>query len=184
EFVEYLREEKPGRKVRDDTTIRYYRSLFTKYLEGKELGPELIEEVRSVPVAWARNVFRHYVGFLYDRGEVADDVYARVMRRVPSRRYAMDVRPYQIREEDAKGTMEFLREHRPRYYLAYRLMIEGGLRPGTRRGSSQASRPRGRLRSPGSRSPSPGSSRAGGSRATTADSAWAASDSSLAILCS
>ncbi|MGB9734512.1 MAG: integrase [Conexivisphaera sp.] len=128
EFEEYLREEKPRRRVRGDGTIRYYHSLFSRYLEGKELGPELIEEVRASPVAWVRNVFRHYVGFLYDRGDVPDDVYARVMRRVPSRHYSMDVRPYQIDMGRAARTFAFLGERHPTYYLVYRLMLEGGLR--------------------------------------------------------
>jgi len=40
----------------------------------------------------------------------------------------MGVRPYRVDEEEARRTLEFLRENSPKYYLLYRLMLEGGLR--------------------------------------------------------
>jgi intergrase/recombinase len=40
----------------------------------------------------------------------------------------MDVRSYRVDEEEARRTLEFLRENSPKYYLLYRLMLEGGLR--------------------------------------------------------
>ena len=50
------------------------------------------------------------------------------MEVVPSRGYKLDVRPYQISVEDIAKTMSFLKEKSEKYYLVYRLMLEGGLR--------------------------------------------------------
>ena len=44
-FEQFLMERKKRRKVRDPETLKYYRSLFMKYLEGKELSEELINYV-------------------------------------------------------------------------------------------------------------------------------------------
>jgi hypothetical protein len=52
--------------------MAYYRSLFKRYLEGKTLSEELVEYVVNHENKWLRNVFRHYVQYLYyllDRGE-------------------------------------------------------------------------------------------------------------------
>jgi len=46
------------------------------------------------------------------------------MEVVPSRSYKLDVRPYPISVEEQ--AMSYLRETRA-YYLAYRLMVKGGL---------------------------------------------------------
>jgi len=50
------------------------------------------------------------------------------MEVVPSRGYKMDVRPYQISLDDVDKAMQYLKQHHERYYLVYRLMIEGDLR--------------------------------------------------------
>jgi len=43
EFEVFLAERKKKRKVRDPETIKYYKSLFMRYLQGRELSEELVE---------------------------------------------------------------------------------------------------------------------------------------------
>jgi intergrase/recombinase len=127
-FEAFLREGKRRRKVRTDKMIRYYRSLFARRLEGRELTPELVEEVAAERNGWLRNVFRHYVGYLHRRRAVSPEFLGWVLEAVPARSYHLDVRPYSIDEGEVRRTLEFLRENHRRYYLLYRLMLEGGLR--------------------------------------------------------
>jgi len=49
-------ERKKRRKVRDPETLKYYRNLFMKYLEGKELSEELIDYVVNHENKWLRNI--------------------------------------------------------------------------------------------------------------------------------
>ena len=60
-FEEFLTEHKKRRTVKDPETLKYYRNLFMKYLEGKELTPKLIDYVVNHRNKWLRNVFRHYI---------------------------------------------------------------------------------------------------------------------------
>ena len=127
-FEEFLRERKRRRKVVDPGTIAYYRSLFKKHLEGKALSEDLVNYVVSHPNRWLRNVFRHYVQYLYYLRKIPPETYGWLMEVVPSRSYRLDVRPYQIGLEDVARTLRYLRENHDLYYLIYRLMLEGGLR--------------------------------------------------------
>ncbi|MEM1629033.1 MAG: hypothetical protein QXP02_02310 [Desulfurococcaceae archaeon] len=61
----YQREKR--KKVRDPETISYYRSLFKKYLEEKELSEEIVEYVAKHKNEWLRNVLRHYIQYLCHR---------------------------------------------------------------------------------------------------------------------
>ncbi|MEM1687286.1 MAG: hypothetical protein QXR24_04395 [Thermosphaera sp.] len=45
DFENFLSERKRRIKVRDPETVSYYRSLFKKHLEGRELPEELVEYV-------------------------------------------------------------------------------------------------------------------------------------------
>ncbi|MEM4676200.1 MAG: hypothetical protein QXM12_07925, partial [Nitrososphaerota archaeon] len=47
DFENFLSERKKCRKVRDPETISYYRNLFKKHLEGRELSEELVEYVAN-----------------------------------------------------------------------------------------------------------------------------------------
>jgi len=80
------------------------------------------------PNKWLRNVFRHYIQYLYYLRRIPPETYGWLMEVVPSRSYRLDVRPYPISLEEVKKTMEYLREKHKLYYLVYRLMLEGGLR--------------------------------------------------------
>ncbi len=75
DFKIFLRERKKRRKVKDPETIKYYRSLFMKYLEGKELSEELIDYVVNHPNMWLRNVFRHYIQYLYFRRRISPETF-------------------------------------------------------------------------------------------------------------
>jgi hypothetical protein len=127
-FEEFLRERKKRKKVVNPETIAYYRSLFKKHLEGKTLSEELVEYVVNHPNKWLRNVFRHYVQYLYYLRRMPPETYGWLMEVVPSRSYRLDVRPYPVSLDEVKRTVSYLRERHGLYYLVYRLMLEGGLR--------------------------------------------------------
>jgi len=127
-FEEFLRERKKRRKIASEETMSYYRSLFKRYLEGKTLSEELVEYVVNHENKWLRNVFRHYVQYLYYLRRIPPETYGWLMEVVPSRSYRLDVRSYPISLEDLAKTMNTLRESHELYYLVYRLMLEGGLR--------------------------------------------------------
>jgi hypothetical protein len=74
-FEEFLRERKKRRKVTDPETIAYYRSLFMKHLEGKTLSEELINYVVNHENKWLRNVFRHYIQYLYYLRRIPPETY-------------------------------------------------------------------------------------------------------------
>jgi len=127
-FEEFLRERKKRRRVLDPETIAYYRSLFMKHLEGKALSEELVNYVVNHENKWLRNVFRHYIQYLYYLRRIPPETYGWIMEVVPSRSYKLDVRPYPIDLEDVAKTLKYLEENHELYYLIYRLMLEGGLR--------------------------------------------------------
>jgi len=110
--------------------IQYYRNQFLRRLEGRELTMELVEEVAAERNGWLRNVFRHHAQYLYRRRLISPELFGWIMEAVPARSYHMDMRPYRVDEEEARRTLEFLRENSPKYYLLYRLMLEGDKAPG------------------------------------------------------
>ena len=127
-FEEFLEERKKRRKVLDPGTIAYYRSLFKKHLEGRELSEQLVDYLVNHPNKWLRNVFRHYIQYQYYLRKIPPETYGWIMEVVPSRSYRLDVRPYPINIGDVKKTMEHLRGNHELYYLIYGLMLEGVLR--------------------------------------------------------
>ncbi|MEM1842696.1 MAG: integrase [Ignisphaera sp.] len=128
DFENFLVERKKRRKVRDPETINYYRNLFKKHLEGKELSEELVEYIANHRNGWLRNVFRHYIQYLYHRRKITPETFGWIMEVVPSRSYRLDVRPYQISIDDVRKTMKFLKENHEVYYTVYRAMLESGVR--------------------------------------------------------
>jgi intergrase/recombinase len=127
-FEEFLREHKKRGKVTNPETLRYYKSLFERYLEGKNLSKELVDYVINHPNKWVRNVFRHYIRYLYYVRRISPEAYGWIMEVVPSRSYKLDVRPYPIDLQEVGETLRYLRGNHELYYLIYRLMLEGGLR--------------------------------------------------------
>ncbi|RLG86769.1 MAG: integrase [Thermoprotei archaeon] len=128
DFENFLMERKKRRKVKDPETLKYYKSLFTRYLEGKELSEQLIDYVVNHPNKWLRNVFRHYIQYLYFRRRISPETFGWIMEVVPSRSYKLDVRPYRIDFDDVKRTLEFLKGKHEVYYTIYRIMLESGSR--------------------------------------------------------
>jgi len=127
-FEEFLRERKKRRKIVSEGTMSYYRNLFKRYLEGKSLSEELVKYVVNHENKWLRNVFRHYIQYLYYLRRIPPEMYGWLMEVVPSRSYRLDVRSYPISLEDLAKTMNTLRESHEPYYLVYKLMLEGGIR--------------------------------------------------------
>ena len=127
-FEQFLVERKKRRKVKSAETLKYYKSIFLRYLEGKELSEQLIDYVVNHPNKWLRNVFRHYIQYLYYKRVISPETFGWIMEVVPSRSYKLDIRPYQIDLSDVAKTLHYLRQHHEKYYLIYRLMLEGGLR--------------------------------------------------------
>lgn len=127
-FEEFLRERKKRRKIATEETLRYYRSLFMKYLEGRELSRELAEEVTRHRNKWLRNVFRHYIQYLFYKRAVSGETYGWIMEYVPSRSYRVEPRAYEISIEDLRKTLEYLRKKHELYYTIYLLMLYSGAR--------------------------------------------------------
>ena len=127
-FEYFLMERKKRRKVKDPETLKYYKSLFEKYLQGKELSEKLIDYVVNHPNRWLRNVFRHYIQYLYFKRKISPETFGWIMEVVPSRSYKLDVRPYQISLEDLRKTLAFLKEKHQLYYTIYKAMLESGAR--------------------------------------------------------
>jgi len=128
DFEYFLMERKKRRKVKDPETLKYYKSLFMRYLQSKELSEKLIDYVVNHPNKWLRNVFRHYIQYLYFRRRISPETFGWIMEVVPSRSYRLDVRPYQISLEDLRKTLAFLKENHQLYYTIYRVMLESGAR--------------------------------------------------------
>jgi intergrase/recombinase len=128
DFERFLAERKKRRKVRAQDTLQYYKSLFLRFLEGKELSEQLIDYVINHKNRWLRNVFRHYIQYLYHKRLISPETFGWIMEVVPSRGYKLDVRPYQINLDDVVKALQYLKQHHEKYYLIYRLMLEGGLR--------------------------------------------------------
>ena len=110
-FEEFLRERKKRRKVTDPETVAYYKSLFIKHLESKTLSEELVNYVINHENKWLRNVFRHYIQYLYYTRRIPPETYGWIMEVVPSRSYKLDVRPYSIDLEDVAETLRYLEEN-------------------------------------------------------------------------
>jgi len=127
-FEEFLRERKKRKKIVSVETLAYYRSLFDRYLKGRDLSQDLVDYVVNHPNRWIRNIFRHYAQYLYYARRISPEIYGWIMEVVPSRSYRMDVRPYPIDIQDVAKTLAHLKTGHELYYMVYRLMIEGGLR--------------------------------------------------------
>lgn len=77
---------------------------------------------------WLRNVFRHYIQYLYHRRRISGETMAWILEVVPSRSYRLDVRPYPFEPSDVLRTVEHLRRSHRLYYAIYRVMLESGAR--------------------------------------------------------
>ena len=125
EFEDYLRKEK---KIQDEDTIKYYRNLFKKHLEGRELNEKLVRGLRNAP-PWLRVVFRHYVRYLFFYRRIDEDTFAWLLVFVPGRSYPKETYISEYSLEDILRTFEKLYDHNEKLYWFYRLILESGARP-------------------------------------------------------
>ena len=128
DFEEFLRHEKKGKKITDEGTLRDYRSLFMKYLEGKELTPQLVEYVVKHPKQWLRNIFRHYVRYLFNKRRIPLETFGWIMEAVPARRWEKKVKAREINVQHVVESLRYLAEKHELYYLYYILMYYSGAR--------------------------------------------------------
>jgi intergrase/recombinase len=128
DFEDFLKTRKKRRKIADPNTITYYRNLFKNHLEGKTLNEDIVNYVINHENKWLRNVFRHYIQYLYYTRKIPPETYGWIMEIVPSRSYKLDVRTYPISIDDLVKTISCLKESHELYYLVYKLMLEGGIR--------------------------------------------------------
>ncbi len=127
DFEKYLTEDKKN-PVRGKETLDYYRSVFERYLEGKELSEKLIREIRNSKLGWLRVVFRHYITYLFIAGKIPEETYAWIILYVPSRKYPREIKVREYDEREIIYTFEYLRKHHERYYILYKVLIESGAR--------------------------------------------------------
>ena len=127
-FEEFLKKHKKRKKIRRQDTIEYYRKLFKENLEGRELTSELVDYVVNHKNKWLRNVFRHYIRYLYFRRKIPLETFGWIMEVVSSRTYEGRVRIFKIDVELFKKTMDFLRERHELYYTYYLIMYYSGIR--------------------------------------------------------
>ncbi len=125
EFEEYLRNEK---KIQNEDTIKYYRNLFKKHLEGRELNEKLVRKLRNAP-PWLRVVFRHYVRYLFLYRRIDEDTFAWLLVFVPGRSYPKETYISEYSLDDIHRTFKKLYGHNEKLYWFYRLILESGARP-------------------------------------------------------
>lgn len=118
DFEKYLTEKKS--KPISQGTLRDYRNVWFNCLEGKTLGWHLLKQLEAKkmkcsdneyhPTGWIRQVFRHYVSFLYSIGKLDWDTYSRLRIIVPGRRYGRKLSQKVIRREEFIRTIRIFDE--------------------------------------------------------------------------
>ena len=119
-FEHWLTERKS--KPLSTKTLRDYRNLWFRCLEGKVLNRQLNSKQMRCndgyhPTNWARQIFRHYIRYLYAHGRLDWDTYSRLLLIVPGRRYGRKVLQKPILREDVKRTLEVLKSERADIHL-------------------------------------------------------------------
>ncbi len=66
---------KKRRKIKRRDTVEYCKTLFKENLKGEELSPQIVDYVINHKNKWLRNVFRHYVQYLYFRRRIPLETY-------------------------------------------------------------------------------------------------------------
>ena len=139
EFESWLTEKKS--KPLTQRTLRDYRNYWRLCLEGKTLGWHLIKQLSGNRMlcydgeyhttGWLRQVFRHYIRFLYAQGKLDWDSYSRLMLVIPGRRYGRKLAQKPINMEDVIKTLKkMLKEERIDIYTLYTVMVCSAVRFG------------------------------------------------------
>lgn len=136
EFEKWLREKK--RKPISERTLKDYRNIWKRCLEGKTLGWHLLKQLEGAemmcsdgeyhPTSWPRQIFRHYVEYLRSIGKLDWDTHSRLLLAVPSRKYGRKLSQKSIEQEDVIKSLEILREKRQDIYTLYLLILFSGAR--------------------------------------------------------
>ena len=136
EFEQWLTEKKS--KPLSERTLRDYKSIWNLCLEGKVLGWHLLKQLEGSemmcrdgeyhPTPWARQIFRHYIRYLYAAGKLDWDTYTRLLSDIPGRRYGRKLSQKPIEQEDVARTLGRLKEKRSDIYALYLLMLFSGVR--------------------------------------------------------
>ncbi|NPA99553.1 MAG: hypothetical protein GXO43_09255 [Crenarchaeota archaeon] len=137
DFEKWLTEKKS--KPISRQTLKDYKNIWFKCLEGKVLGWHLLKQLEAKkmmcfdnnyhPTGWLRQIFRHYVRYLYSIGKIDWDTYSRLLIAVPGRRYGRKVSQKVIREKEVILTLNTLSEKGRRDLLTlYKLMLFSGIR--------------------------------------------------------
>jgi intergrase/recombinase len=96
-----------------------------KQLEG---GRMLCSDGQYHSTGWARQVFRHYIRFLYSNGKIDWDTYTRLLFAVPGRRYGRKLAQKPINQEDVIRTLITLRDKRRDIYTLYLIILFSAVR--------------------------------------------------------
>lgn len=81
------------------------------------------------PTSWTRQIFRHYIRYLYSIGKLDWDTYTRLLLIVPGRRYGRKVSQKVVREEDVVNSLRTLDEkERGDILTLYMLILGSGVR--------------------------------------------------------
>jgi len=136
DFERWLTEKKS--KPISTRTLRDYKSVWNLCLEDTDLGWHLIKRLEGTKMlcrddqyhstSWARQVFRHYIRYLYATGKLDWDSYSRLLLIVPGRRYGRKLAQKPINKEDVVKTLAALREKRPDIYALYLLILYSAVR--------------------------------------------------------
>jgi len=136
DFEKWLTEKKS--KPISERTLRDYRNIWFKCLEGKTLGWHLLKQLEGKqmlcndgeyhPTSWPRQIFRHYIRYLYAAGKLDYDTYTRLLLAVPGRRYGRRLSQKAIEVEDVVKSLQVLRDRRPDVYMLYLFMLYSAVR--------------------------------------------------------
>ena len=120
-----------------ERTLRDYRNIWMRCLEGRTLGWHTLKKLEAkrmecggewYSTGWARQVFRHYIRYLYSIGKLDWDTYTRLLMVVPGRRYGRRLAQKPINKEDVVKTLAVLREKRQDIYTLYLLILYSAVR--------------------------------------------------------
>ncbi len=135
-FEKWLTEKKS--KPISERTLNDYRNYWKLCLQGKVLGWHLIKQLSSSrmlcsdgeyhPTGWLRQLFRHYIRYLYSVGRIDWDTYSRLLMAIPGRRYGRKILQKPIDVEDVRRTLLVLREKRMDIYTLYAVMVYSAVR--------------------------------------------------------
>jgi len=137
DFERWLTEKKS--KPISKRTLCDYQNLWHNCLEGRTLGWHLLKQLEGYKMmcrngkyhtaGWARQIFRHYIRYLYSVGKLEWDTYSRHLLTIPSRKYGRKLAQKPILKEEILNTLKKLREaKRFDIYMLCLLILSSAIR--------------------------------------------------------